>query len=52
MFGPVGKRVRARTEGDAQELYEKYRKSADPASGWSRRQMLLRAAGVVSGSLS
>lgn len=47
MFGPVGKWVRARTQGDAQELYEEYRQSTNFASGWSRRQTLLWAAAVA-----
>lgn len=47
MFGPVGKWVRARTQGDAQELYEEYLQSTDFASGWSRRQTLLWATAVV-----
>lgn len=29
VFGPVGKWVRARTESDAQELYEEYLRSTD-----------------------
>lgn len=44
---PVGKWVRARTQGDARELSQEYQKSAKLVRGWSRRQTLLWAAALV-----